>query len=326
MTREEAIAAGMEVHDIQHSMKRRTPWHDYKRKGTYMLTLVVKGRMALLGTLKGCLEGELAPYVEYSALGRAIVQEEQKKVNRYFPQVEVWKLCVMPDHLHMIVRVIEDMGEEKHLGKVVAGFKSGCNNAYWKLFNMNEPPRQGLFEKGYCDKILMYEGQLDKWKHYLDDNPRRLMMKCQNPELFTILTGMEIAGEQCQVVGNRFLLNIPDKMAVIVHRRYSDEENARLREEWLACGERGGVLVSAAISQKEKEVLREAMNRGYNIILLRENGFPKLYKPSGEAFDACARGLLLQVSPWEFHYEKRVITREQCLYLNAMAERLAGGG
>ena len=326
MTREEAISAGMEVHDIQHSMKRRTPWHDYKRKGTYMLTLVVKGRMALLGTLKGCLEGELAPYVEYSALGRAIVQEEQKKVNRYYPQVEVWKLCVMPDHLHMIVRVNEDMGEEKHLGKVVAGFKSGCNNAYWKLFNMNEPPRQGLFEKGYCDKILMYEGQLDNWKHYLDDNPRRLMMKCQNPELFTILTGMEIAGEQCQVVGNRFLLDIPDKIAVIVHRRYSDEENARLREEWLACGERGGVLVSAAISQKEKEVLREAMNRGYNIILLRENGFPKLYKPSGEAFDACARGLLLQVSPWEFHYEKRVITREQCLYLNAMAERLAGGG
>ena len=43
MTREEAIAAGMEVHEIQHSMKRRTSWHDYSRKGTYMLTLVVRG-------------------------------------------------------------------------------------------------------------------------------------------------------------------------------------------------------------------------------------------------------------------------------------------
>lgn len=189
---------------------------------------------------------------------------------------------------------------------------------------MTEPPRQGLFEKGYCDKILLHEGQLDNWKHYLDDNPRRLMMKRENPELFTVLAGMDVANERCWVVGNRFLLDIPDKMAVIVHRRYTDEENMRLREEWLACGERGGVLVSAAISPKEKEVLREAMNRGYNIILLRENGFPKLYKPSGEAFDACAKGLLLQISPWEFHYEKRVITREQCLHLNAMAERIAG--
>ena len=118
MTREEAIAAGMEVHEIQHSMKRRTPWHDYSRKGTYMLTLVVKDRKALLGTLKGCLEGETVPYVEYSALGSAIVLEVQKKIHRYYPQVEVWKLCVMPDHLHMIVRVNEDMGEGKHLGKV----------------------------------------------------------------------------------------------------------------------------------------------------------------------------------------------------------------
>ena len=208
MNREEAIAAGMEVHEIQHSMKRRTPWHDYSRKGTYMLTLVVRERMPILGTLRGCLEGESMPYVELSALGNAIVQEEQQKINQSYPLVEVWKLCIMPDHLHMIVRIKEHMGENEHLGKVVAGFKSGCNNVYWRLFNMNQPPRQGLFEKGYCDKILMHEGQLDNWKHYLDDNPRRLMMKRQNPELFSVLTGMEVAGEQCQVVGNRFLLNI----------------------------------------------------------------------------------------------------------------------
>lgn len=347
MTREEAIAAGMEVHEIQHSMKRRTPWHDYSRKGTYMLTLVVRERMPLFGTLKGDLEGGVAPYVEYSNLGMAILQEEIHKIHHFYPLVEVWKLCIMPDHLHMIVRVNEDMGEGKHLGYVVRGFKAGCTKAWWRLTGVETPgtvtdetsgtvvdeatvpevstsaERQSLFEEGYCDKILMHEGQLDNWKHYLDDNPRRLMMKRLYPELFTVLTGMEIAGEQCQVVGNRFLMDIPDKMAVIVHRRYTDEENARLSKEWLACGERGGVLVSAAISPKEKEVLREAMNRGYNIILLRENGIPKLYKPAGEAFDACAAGLLLQISPWEFHMEKKVITRAQCLHLNAMAERIA---
>lgn len=90
-----------------------------------------------------------------------------------------------------------------------------------------------------------------------------------------------------------------------------------------ACGERGGVLVSAAISTKEKEVLREAMNRGYRIVLLRENGFPRLYKPCGESFYACSEGLLLQISPWDYHMEKKTITREQCLELNEMAERIA---
>ena len=344
MTREDTIAVGMEAHEIQHSMKRRTPWHDYSRKGTYMLTLVVKGRIPLLGEVKGEADAPpgspAAPYVECSALGNAILREELWKIHHFYPQVEVWKVCIMPDHLHMIVRVNEDMGKRKHLGQVVAGFKGGCSKAAMKLRAQSGHSGNGnyeratvscaspqvkvtpLFEDGYCDKILLHEGQLDNWKRYLDDNPRRLLVKRQNPHLFTVLHGMEVAGEQCQIVGNRFLLDIPDKMAVIVHRRYTDEENARLREAWLSCGERGGVLVSAAISPKEKEVLREAMNRGYNIILLRENGFPKLYKPAGEAFDACASGLLLQISPWEFHMERKTITRAQCLHLNAMAERI----
>ena len=132
-----------------------------------------------------------------------------------------------------------------------------------------------------------------------------------------------VKDENIEMVQFRFLLDIPDKVAVVVHRRYSEEDLRRLREEWLACGERGGVLVSAAISTKEKEVLREAMNRGYRIVLLRENGFPRLYKPCGESFYACSEGLLLQISPWDYHMEKKTITREQCLELNEMAERIA---
>jgi REP element-mobilizing transposase RayT len=325
MIQKVSTSANPKGSEFRHSMKRRPSWHDYSRKGTYMLTLVVRERRPLLGTLKGALEGAVSPYVEYSELGNILVQEEQRKIHRYYPQLEVWKLCIMPDHLHMIVRISEDMGEGKHLGKVVAGFKSGCNHAYWKLFHWNEPPRQGLFEEGYCDKILLHDGQLDNWMKYLDDNPRRLLIKQQNPAFFTVLTNKQIACESCWVAGNSFLLDIPDKVAVIVHRRYTDEEIAQLRKEWLECGERGGVLVSAAISPKEKTILREAMNRGYRIILLRENGFPKLYKPAGEAFDACAQGLLLQISPWEFHFDKRVITRAQCLHLNALAERIAEG-
>ena len=329
MNREEAIAYGMEVHDTVHSMKRRSLWHDYHKKGNYMLTLVIEGRVPLFGELKGNVDAPPgspdAPRIEYSVLGNAILCGEIGRINQLYPQVEVWKACIMPDHIHMIVRVKEDLPEKRHLGKVVAGFKSGCNKAYWRIFGMTEPPRQGLFEKGYDDKILMHEGQLDNWKAYLDDNPRRLLLKRQHPQYFTVLSGMEVAGRSCQIVGNRFLLDIPDKMAVIVHRRNTDEENARLRDEWLACGERGGVLVSAAISPKEKAVLREAMSRGYRIILLRESGFPEFYKPAGEAFDACAEGLLLQISPWESHMEQRTITRSQCLELIAMAERIAGG-
>lgn len=82
--------------------------------------------------------------------------------------------------------------------------------------------------------------------------------------------------------------------------------------------------MSAAISTKEKEVLREAMNQ-VSYRALEENGFPRLYKPCGESFYACSEGLLLQISPWEYHMEKKTITREQCTELNVMAERIAEG-
>jgi hypothetical protein len=246
----------------------------------------------------------------------------------------------MPDHLHIIVRVKGKMPEGKDLGQVVRGFKTGCTRAWWGLSPFGEAkgtetapvpavspaglastaPRPLLFEKGYCDKILLRPGQLENWKRYLDDNPRRLAIKRLYPDYFTTLHHVDINDWHCQMVGNRFLLDIPQKVAVIVHSAYTDKEYADYKQRWLACGEAGGILVSAAIATREKEVMREAMNRGYRIILARENGFPPLYKPSGESFDACSSGRLLQLSPWEYHMNRRTISREQCLMLNRLVK------
>lgn len=408
--REEAIAAGIHVNDIQHTMKRRTPSHNYCDKGTYMLTLVVDGRMPLFGALKddgrlplsdplkgdgrmplsGPLKGDElvssatadAPRVVLSPLGEAIRDREIAKISAVYPMVEVWKLCIMPDHLHIIVRVKEKLPEGKHLGHVVSGFMTGCTRAWWALVEEGKmppfgkpkgtegsasppggsvslspasalvaggsappgsasplgasvpagspaggasaAPRPSLFEKGYNDKILLRPGQLDNWKRYLDDNPRRLAIKRQCPDYFTIMQHITIGEWSCQMVGNRFLLTVPDRAAVIVHHADSDQEFAQKKARWLALGEMGGVLVSAAIATREKEVMREAMDRGYRLILLRENGFPPLYKPAGESFRACSEGRLLQISPWEYHMQRKTISREQCLILNRLAEEIAG--
>ena len=379
-TKEQAIAAGIKIAETKHSMKRRRPWHDYHRKGTYMLTLVVEGRSPVLGCLvipnreaterTGTQKCEA--HIELTELGKVIFQEEMKKIPQFYKNVEVWKICIMPDHIHMIVRVKENFTDGKHLGDVVRGFKVGCSRAWWRLSALPAGETAGrvegdaapssaspttaaltttaapssastttaaspmtavspavkrplLFESGYNDKILMEDGQLDNWLHYLDDNPRRLAVKRLHPDYFTTMHYRDIAEWHCQLVGNSFLLDIPDKAAVIVHRAYTDEEYAEYKRQWLACGERGGVLVSAAISPREKQVMREAMDCGYRLILVRENGFPALYKPAGESFDACSEGRLLQVSPWEYHMQRRTISREQCLMLNRLVETISQG-
>ena len=287
-------------------------------------------------------------YIELTPLGMAIRDEEIQKISAIYKMVKVWKLCIMPDHIHMIVRVSEELPKGKHLGDIVRGFKAGCTQAWRRLsspvpFSAASTPASlsapvpsslapipagspagpsSLFESGYNDLILLNDGQLDNWKHYLDDNPRRLAIKRLCPDFFTTLNYADIAEWHCQLVGNSFLLDIPQKVAVIVHTAYTDKKYAEYREKWMACGEAGGVLVSAAIATREKEVMREAMNRGYRIILVRENGFPPLYKPAGESFDACSDGRLLQVSPWQYHMERRTISREQCLMLNRLVEAI----
>lgn len=375
-SREEAIAAGVQVAETQHNMKRRKPWHNYSRKGTYMLTLVVGGRQAVFGKVvtvpvarRADGKQAVSAYVELTELGKVIREQEVQKISKYYGMVEVWKLCMMPDHIHMIVRVKEDMPEGKHLGSVVRGFKVGCTRAWWRMtkgfpagdaagvvvggfpagdaagveaggFPAGEAAGVGaagvvgggeaeapvLFESGYNDLILMEDGQLDNWSRYLEDNPRRLAVKRMFPDFFTTMHFVDIGEWHCQTVGNRFLLDIPQKVAVIVHNAYSDKEFADYKRRWLACGEAGGVLVSAAIAAREKEVMREAMDRGYRIIVVRENGFPPLYKPAGESFDACSEGRLLQVCPWEYHMERRIISREKCLKMNRLVEDILSIG
>jgi len=346
--------------ETQASMLRRMEDHDYRGKSIYMLTLTTTDRQPTLGSLRfteGCLD---EAYVEPSPLG-SLVERCWESIPDHYPAVKPLALQLMPDHLHGLLFVTKE--QEAHLGHVVKGFKIGCTHALRALSSnaaplsasaplssspslssgvslssspslsagaslssspnynseLRTPP---VFSPGYQDSVLTGKGQLERMFNYIADNPRRLAMKRLNPDRFRICD-LQLAGRTCQAVGNRSLLSIPDKAAVIVHRRYSDADYDRLREQWLACGERGGVLVSAAIAPREKEVLREAMDRGYRIILLRENGFPEFYKPSGEAFYACADGRLLQISPWPYHTENRTISRSQCLELNAMAQSLS---
>ena len=284
-SKEEILRRGWQPRETQHSMKRRKPWHNYHMKGTYMLTLVVEGRRPLLGRL---VTNRCADAQGVGANAQGVGANAQG------------------------------------VGADAQGVGAKAQGVGAKAQGVGAA-RVPLFEEGYNDLILLEEGQLENWKAYLDDNPRRLAVKRLHPDFFTTLNFRDIAEwKRCQLVGNCFLLDVPQKVAVIVHRSYSDREFAEYRERWIACGEAGGILVSAAIAPREKEVMREGMDRGYRVILVRENGFPPLYKPAGEAFDACSEGRLLQVGPWEYHMERRRISREQCLMLNRLVETIAG--
>ncbi len=316
------------------SMKRRGINHDYTRRGTYLLTLVVEGRLPLLATVSGTSS---EPRVTLTALGTS-VRDEWLGVSRYYPQVKCIGLQVMPDHLHAILLVKEQL--PCHLSTVVRGIKTGCGRAYRRLFptyaaiesqhtkaetqqTSGSHPKHGLlFEPGYNDRFLKEEGQLERWKNYLAENPRRLLMKREHPDLFRVQRGLEAAGISFSAIGNRFLLQRPERLQVQCSRRLTEAEIAERVDYFLKAAAEGAVLVSPAISPGEKAVMRAAFERGYPLVLLQENGFTDLAKPGGQRMEACARGQLLILAPWEHHNEQTTIRRDQCLQLNDMAAAL----
>ena len=117
------------------SMLRRCVGHDYGERMMYMVTMVTEGRRPLFGSVTGrsdAPEGSAeAPRVELTELGRS-VEAEWLGIPRYYPQVEILALQMMPDHLHGILFVREKM--ERDLSRIIRGFKTGCNRHYRRLF------------------------------------------------------------------------------------------------------------------------------------------------------------------------------------------------
>ena len=142
-----------------------------------------------------------APHINLTPLGERVRDNFLSIQNRY-EEVKVIALQMMPDHLHGILFVTTRM--QQHLGQVISGFKSGSNKDYRELILGKEqssveldvampqstrqsttqtmpnaslrkrPPREAydrehglLFESGYNDKILLREGQLERWLNYL---------------------------------------------------------------------------------------------------------------------------------------------------------------
>ena len=310
------------------SMQRRSVYNDYTARRMYMITMVTEGRKPLFGKVVGRSDAEEksaeVPHIELSPLGER-VKEIWESISSYHREVKVVALQMMPDHLHGILFVT-----------VLLGFKQACNRAFREVMPVEfvavaqrhaqqKRDRGLLFAKGYNDQILLRDGQLARWLHYLKDNPRRLLMKRENPELFRVQRGLGYAGLSFSAIGNRFLLEHPVKLQVQCSRRISEEELRAKLEACLSEARKGAVLVSPAISKGEKAIMRAAFDEGLPLIFLEENGFTDLAKPGGKLMDACAKGQLLILAPWEHHNEKQTIKRGQCLELNDMARILSEG-
>lgn len=234
-----------------------------------MITMVIDGRKRLFGAIVGHASGRPgtidAPHIEMSDLGKRVLEEELPKIHRFYPEVEVWRVAMMPDHIHLLLWVCETLRDGKHLGMVVRGFKTGCSRAWWRLQDEQgldgetpstaagrsdvaaavpkasppaavpkasplgkEPLRPVLFEKGYHDRIINRPGMLENIKRYMAENPLRARIREECHRLMERQLHLWIAGREYAAFGNLFLLKYPIKEQVFFHRK--DPKTGQLTE------------------------------------------------------------------------------------------------
>ena len=121
---ETKIMAEKENHMEAAGIRTRLVPHGWKEAGIYLLTLNVDGWKPVLGELAGDAE---RARIEASALGIRVSQEIQR-LPQFYPQIKILAKQIMPDHLHVVLQVMEPLPVA--LGLVVRGLKQGCNRAW----------------------------------------------------------------------------------------------------------------------------------------------------------------------------------------------------
>ena len=260
----------------------------FKSVGIYHITFVVTGRQPLLGEL--AIDHD-EPRCLPSDLGRAI-SHDLDEIQQRRPYVRLLAKQLMPDHIHVLLYVTEDCSvsikeiargmrqgwrqmattisiepqmtsaeEYKQMPKgetqmptEVAQMPSAEEYKQMPKGVTQMPDtgtHQPLFETPFF-RTLAHKGQLGTMIQYIHDNPRRAMLKQQNPDLFTLRRDTRV-GELCFTsLGNLFLLDYPEKQPIICSRTLSEQQITAQQTDALYQAKNGCITVSAAISPGER--------------------------------------------------------------------------
>ena len=257
------------------------------------VTMVANSRQALFGKLTH--NGSEA-VIEKTPIGWVLINQQRRMLDMC-PEVRVLADKVMPDHHHMVLQVMRTM--PRSIKQVVRGYMQGCKEDARKLgFSEN------LYDAPPFYRVLTHKGQLHAMIEYVKANAERAWQRRQNPNLFRMHRKTEVCGLQFTSLGNHFLLDWPERQLVKMSREASNEQIEQRLQSVLVAAHNGAVTYTAAISKGEQKISRMVREKGFPLVVLLNDGFPKegspherFYKPGGVYFEACSKGKLLLMEP-----------------------------
>ena len=155
---------------LQSRKPTRLKNYDYSSPGAYFLTICVKDMRCLLSSVVGA-DDPGGPHVCLTYRG-TIVADVLEKTETHYPDIRIDKYVIMPNHVHILLRVVRDPGAPRSspptnaVSKYVTALKKFTNRAFG----------ENLWQRGFHDHIIRDDTDyLRRWQ-YIDENPKKWSM------------------------------------------------------------------------------------------------------------------------------------------------------
>ena len=146
----------------------RLEQYDYDSPGCYYITVCTKDRHQILWQPRRLSEmrvGAAFGRPQLSEIG-CVVDAEIQKLNIVYPMINVDKYVIMPNHVHLMIRIASDSGRPQAaptLSRIVNQFKGKVS----KTIGFS------IWQKSYHDHIIRSESDYLRIWEYIDTNPAK---------------------------------------------------------------------------------------------------------------------------------------------------------
>jgi putative transposase len=147
---------------------------DYSQNGAYFVTICTQNRKHLFGKIEN---GIMKP----NDAGQ-MLKDCLKSINHHFPSVTIDVSIVMSDHLHKIIFIDHEGDQRANLSQIVQWFKINTTNAYIRQVHqgISPPFDKPLWQRGFWDRVIRNDDELQAIRNYIASNPERWMLKHKN--------------------------------------------------------------------------------------------------------------------------------------------------
>ena len=166
--------------DINNEFPKRKPnrlkSYDYSSTGAYFITICTKDKKALFWNKdQPDFVGEdiiLPPDSVRLSLYGKIVEEAIKYIPERYPHIELLQYVVMPNHIHMILRISYDNG------RIISSPTSILTSVGQMKRYVSKKIGEKIWQRSFHDHIIRDKSDYEKISKYMYENPIKWQYDC----------------------------------------------------------------------------------------------------------------------------------------------------